>query len=320
MNLDPLTAQQSTTKNLAPGVVLGGLGAPTDLANASAAASNELGVDNHLMNLPPDDIAAVDNQWQFIQTTASHPDISMEFVWADMDATEMDSAKERQTNSRSGDSVDLKELSPFLRPIVKDEVEGCVKSVETSLSWSEMDSQSPPLKAVIPHVAPTDQPGKSQLSVIGVDSNLTPDSITRLSNKYSPDASVQFEEDVNDEDVFQDPMLNALSMLLEANATEAFLDSLPPEGRQTVHDFIKTCLLAQTVDSSQEFKNSSPLFYGVSARPTPGSVMESDPGHSGGRVLSAESFELIKSKMALAIMLFSSFAYLWQRAPEEALL
>ncbi|GMH09728.1 hypothetical protein Nepgr_011569 [Nepenthes gracilis] len=42
---------------------------------------------------------------------------------------------------------------------------------------------------------------------------------------------VQVEEVVEDDDDFYDPTLNALKMLLEANATQTYLDSLTPEGR-----------------------------------------------------------------------------------------
>ncbi|GMH03587.1 hypothetical protein Nepgr_005426 [Nepenthes gracilis] len=43
------------------------------------------------------------------------------------------------------------------------------------------------------------------------------------------DAPVQFEEVVEDEDYFYDPMLNALMMSLEANVTQIYLDSLTSE-------------------------------------------------------------------------------------------
>ncbi|GMH04790.1 hypothetical protein Nepgr_006630 [Nepenthes gracilis] len=45
--------------------------------------------------------------------------------------------------------------------------------------------------------------------------------------------SDQIEEIVEDEDDFHDPTLNAFKVSLEANATQAYLDSLTSEGRQT---------------------------------------------------------------------------------------
>ncbi|GMH01986.1 hypothetical protein Nepgr_003825 [Nepenthes gracilis] len=89
------------------------------------------------------------------------------------------------------------------------------------------------------------QSSSVELSVKGVDLDLTPNSITKHSYKYPQDASDQVEEVVDDKDDFHNPTLNALKMLLEANATETYLDSLTPEGRQTVHDFIEKCLLAE---------------------------------------------------------------------------
>ncbi|GMH14079.1 hypothetical protein Nepgr_015920 [Nepenthes gracilis] len=58
-----------------------------------------------------------------------------------------------------------------------------------------------------------------ELSINGVDLDLTPNSITKLSCKYPQDTSDQVEEVVDDEDDFYDPTLNALKMSLEANAT-----------------------------------------------------------------------------------------------------
>ncbi|GMH25865.1 hypothetical protein Nepgr_027708 [Nepenthes gracilis] len=72
-----------------------------------------------------------------------------------------------------------------------------------------------------------------ELSANSVDLNLTPNSIIILSCKYPRDASNTVEEVVDDEDDFHDPTLNALKKLLEANATEIYLDSLNLEGRQT---------------------------------------------------------------------------------------
>ncbi|GMH19962.1 hypothetical protein Nepgr_021803 [Nepenthes gracilis] len=80
-----------------------------------------------------------------------------------------------------------------------------------------------------------------ELSANGVDFDLTPNSITNLSCKYPRDASNMAEEVVNDENDFYDPTLNTLKKLLEANAIETYLNSLNPEGRQTVQDFIEKC-------------------------------------------------------------------------------
>ncbi|GMH05641.1 hypothetical protein Nepgr_007481 [Nepenthes gracilis] len=59
----------------------------------------------------------------------------------------------------------------------------------------------------------------------------------------------QVEKVVEDEDEFHDPTLNAFKMLLEANATQTYLDSLILEGRQTVNDFMEKCLLAETKEA-----------------------------------------------------------------------
>ncbi|GMH16854.1 hypothetical protein Nepgr_018695 [Nepenthes gracilis] len=83
------------------------------------------------------------------------------------------------------------------------------------------------------------------LFVNSPDFVLTPNSITKLSCKYSQGCFDQIEEEVEDEDDFSDPMLNALKMLLEANATQIYLDSLTLKGRQTVRDFMEKSLLAQ---------------------------------------------------------------------------
>ncbi|GMH04764.1 hypothetical protein Nepgr_006604 [Nepenthes gracilis] len=64
--------------------------------------------------------------------------------------------------------------------------------------------------------------------------------------KYSQDAPDQVEEAVEDEEDFSDPMLIALKILLEANATLIYLESLTSEGWQTVHDFQEKSLLAVT--------------------------------------------------------------------------
>ncbi|GMH22875.1 hypothetical protein Nepgr_024718 [Nepenthes gracilis] len=102
------------------------------------------------------------------------------------------------------------------------------------------------------------RPSSAEISTIGVDLDLTPNSITNFSCKYPRDASNMAEEVVDDENDFHDPTLNALKKLLEANATETYLNSLNPKGRQTVHDFIETFLLATTEKTRDEFKSSSP--------------------------------------------------------------
>ncbi|GMH29111.1 hypothetical protein Nepgr_030954 [Nepenthes gracilis] len=63
-------------------------------------------------------------------------------------------------------------------------------------------------------------------------------------------ASDQAEEVVEDEDDFHDPTLDALKMLLEANTTQTYLDSLTSEGRQTVSDIMEKVSLLRTPVSS----------------------------------------------------------------------
>ncbi|GMH27507.1 hypothetical protein Nepgr_029350 [Nepenthes gracilis] len=49
----------------------------------------------------------------------------------------------------------------------------------------------------------------------------------------------------SDQEDLQDPTLEALEMLLEANATQSHLAALTPEGRQAVSDLLEHCLLAE---------------------------------------------------------------------------
>ncbi|GMH09730.1 hypothetical protein Nepgr_011571 [Nepenthes gracilis] len=71
--------------------------------------------------------------------------------------------------------------------------------------------------------------------------------------------SDQVEEVVEDDDDFHNPTLNALKMLLEANVTQTYFDSLTQEGWQTVCDLMEKYLLVETEEARDEFKSSSSL-------------------------------------------------------------
>ncbi|GMH29093.1 hypothetical protein Nepgr_030936 [Nepenthes gracilis] len=111
-----------------------------------------------------------------------------------------------------------------------------------------------------------------ELSVDGVDLDLTLNSITKLSCKCLQDTSEQVEEVVDNEDNLHDPMLNAIKMLLEANVIETYLDSLTPEGRQNVHVFIEKCLLARRSDKRVSDVYSNHAQEGVPQVTTPYSL------------------------------------------------
>ncbi|GMH00943.1 hypothetical protein Nepgr_002782 [Nepenthes gracilis] len=97
-----------------------------------------------------------------------------------------------------------------------------------------------------------------------------------------PDAprKMQAEEAEADEEDFHDPTLNALKMLLEANVTQTYLNSLTPESRQIDLHIIDASAPEVSLLGAPDFSNSSQRIE-LGSKPSPGDIANPLPRKGG---------------------------------------